>query len=236
MPEDLNPRAVVEWFGDRAPVSSIGMIRLGEALIATGERDKGVELIRKAWTQGSFTQSDEAEILRAHSDILSQANHRARLDQLLARDDMVAAKRQIARVDNDYARIANARIRLKASPAAVKIVLDSLPAELQANSGLLYDAARAFRQRGMNEDAATTHRPRETSPERRSNGGVSATSWHARRSRPGATISPTISLPNTRRIPAPACMRRSFSPVGSRFASCTSPKSRWNTSRHLPKA
>ena len=156
MPDDLTYKSVVEWYGTRAPITAIGMIRLGEAEIGLGELNKGIELIRRAWIQGSFTASDEATILSAHSDLLSQDTHRARLDQLLAHDDLNAARRQIARVDDGYARIANARIRVKASPALAKTVLDSLPPELQGNSGLLYDAAHALRQRGLNEDAATT--------------------------------------------------------------------------------
>ena len=153
MPDALAAKQVLEWYGSRAPLTAVGMVRLGEALMDSGQHDKGADLIRKAWIQGSFSQADENQVLKAHSDILSEGNHRARLDQLFARDDTVAAKRQMARVDADSKRVAEARLRLKASPAAVKTVLASLPDELQSHPGLLFDAARIYRQRGQSEDA-----------------------------------------------------------------------------------
>ena len=47
---------------------------------------------------------------------------------------------------------------------------------------------------------------------------------------------PTISLPSTRRIPAPACTKRSFSPVGSRYGSSISPVALEHFTARSPKA
>ena len=153
MPTDIDPKLVIEWFGDREPLTATGLIRLGEAQLVAGNRERGSQLIRKAWVEESLTASEETELLQAHGDILRDADHRARLDQLLAFDDIAAARRQLARVDGEAKRVAEARLRLKSSPDAVASVMASLPAELHANRGLLHDASRAYRRRDKDEDA-----------------------------------------------------------------------------------
>ena len=132
----------------------MGMVRLGEAHLVSGNRERGIELIRKAWSEEAFERvRKRTRSSSAHGDILRDADHRARLDQRLALDDIAAARRQIARVDGSARRVAEARLRLKSGPDAVASIMASLPAELHANRGLLHDASRAYRRRDRDEDA-----------------------------------------------------------------------------------
>jgi len=156
MPIDIDPKLVIEWYGDREPLTATGLIRLGEAMLVSGTPDRGMQLIRKAWCEESFSAQEEAAILQAHGDILRDADHRARLDQRLALDDITGARRQIARVDGESRRVGEARLRLKSSPEAVASVMASLPAELHGNRGLLHDASRAYRRRDRDEEAYQT--------------------------------------------------------------------------------
>jgi soluble lytic murein transglycosylase len=156
MPSDMDARSVIGWFGDREPLTATGLVRLGEALIVSADAEKGVRLIRKAWSEEELSAAEETVLLQTHGNILRDADHRARLEQRLAMDDVAAARRQIARVDSDARRVAEARIRLKSSPETAATVLASLPAELRTNRGLLQDAARAYRRRDRTEDAIET--------------------------------------------------------------------------------
>jgi peptidoglycan lytic transglycosylase len=153
MPAFIDPRLVIQWYAGRTPSTAQGKVRLGEAFLATGDRDKGAALIRKGWVEGNFSPADEAQIFQAHVDILGQADHRARLAQLLARNDTIGARRQMARVDADAQRIANARLTIKQSPALVNTVFASLPSALQNDAELRFDTARALRRRNQDEDA-----------------------------------------------------------------------------------
>ena len=153
MPDYLDPKLVIDWYGSRPPITGIGTIRLSEALIAAGKRNDGTDLLRKAWAQSSFSATDEKQILDTHGDLLRDSDHRARLEFLLARDDIAAAKRQSSRVDGQTQRIADVRIRLKSSPAAVNSVLSTLPDPLRADPGLLLEQASALRRRGFDEEA-----------------------------------------------------------------------------------
>ncbi len=153
MSPEMDPQQVIAWYGARVPASATGLIRLGEALIATGKRPEGADLIRKAWIQGNFALSDETLVLSTHGTIFSDADQRARLDFLLARGDTMAARRQIPRVDGEAQRIAEARMRLAASPAALRNVIQTLPENLREHPEILFEEARAFRLRGEDEEA-----------------------------------------------------------------------------------
>jgi soluble lytic murein transglycosylase len=153
MPVDIDPRLVVEWYGDREPLTAMGMIRLGEAHLVGGNRERGIALIRKAWCEDSFSASEEDAIMGAHGDILRDEEHRARLDQRLAVDDIAAARRQLGRVDGTSRQVAEARLKIKSGPDAVASIMASLPPDLHANRGLLHDASRAYRRRDRDEEA-----------------------------------------------------------------------------------
>ena len=153
MPSDLDPKDLVAWYGDRPAVSGTGMLRLGNALMQSGKAAEGAALIREAWIESTFTPAEETQIAAMHAGVLGPAEHRARLDHLLAEDDIGGARRQMARVDAEAKRIANARLKIKASPATVKTVLASLSAAERDNPELLFDAARALRRRGQDQDA-----------------------------------------------------------------------------------
>src|SRR5258707_12220090 len=90
------------------------MIRLGEALMATGRRDEGATLIRKGWIDYNFSPFDENQIVAAHGDLISAADQKARLDRLLARDDAAGANRQMRRVDGAAQRAAHVRLKITA--------------------------------------------------------------------------------------------------------------------------
>jgi soluble lytic murein transglycosylase len=155
MPADLDPKTVISWYANRSPRSGTGIIRLGEALIATGRRDEGAALIRKAWTDYNFSPFDENQIAAAHGDLLGPAEQKARLDRLLAREDTAGANRQLRRVDAATQRVANVRLKIKAgaSNATVKALIASLPESARTDPELVFDAARTLRRRGDDETA-----------------------------------------------------------------------------------
>jgi soluble lytic murein transglycosylase len=149
---DMAPADIVAWFGAKSPNSSIGKIRLGEALVAIGEKPRGAALIRAGWAEGSFDTATELAIVQKDDALLTRESDRARLDNLLWRSEITAARRIVSRVDGAAADIANARIALasyglpKAQPALDK-VSDS------SDHGLLFDWARALRAAGRDKEA-----------------------------------------------------------------------------------
>jgi soluble lytic murein transglycosylase len=145
---DMPAATVAAWFAARSPNSSIGKIRLGEALVATGDKVRGMALIRSGWAEGSFEPDIEKDIMQKDGAALNPESDRARLDALLWRGEIAAAKRQVTRVDPLTADIANARIGLNSFglPKA-QLLLDPLKNNqaAMADPALLFDWAHALR-------------------------------------------------------------------------------------------
>ena len=150
---DMTPAQILQWFGTRAPSSPIGRVRLGEALVATGERSRGEALIRQGWSEGSFDDSTEAGILAQDGSLLTAESHRARLDGLLWRGEFTAARRQIARVDAKSAALAQARMALASGLAKARTALAKVSGSSDPN--LLYDWSRALRAANKDDQAHT---------------------------------------------------------------------------------
>jgi soluble lytic murein transglycosylase len=153
MPAELSSRDVIGWYATHTPLSGIGTIRLGAALMDTGKIADGTAMVRKGWIDFTFSPFDENLIVAAHGDVLGPGEQKARLLKLLARDDLGGAKRQIRRVDSETARLANAVLQVKANPATAKQALASFPDSARTAPELLFEAAKALRRRNQNEDA-----------------------------------------------------------------------------------
>jgi soluble lytic murein transglycosylase len=143
----MSPNFVLTWFGDREPASAIGKIRLGEALIATGSTARGRALLREGWTRGSFDADQELAIILRDGAYITPDEDAARLDFLLATNDMAGARRELSRVSDRARRVALVRFALRSSPASGARDLDALPDELQTEPGIVFDQARLLRQR-----------------------------------------------------------------------------------------
>ncbi len=142
----MEPHAAVAWFGSRDPVTGLGKVRLGEALMATGSTTRGKALIQQGWIESSFEPNDELDIISRHGDILTPDVDAQRVDHLLWRNELTEAKRELSRVTTDTQRIAQTRLLLKSDPAAGLRAVDNLPDSLQRDPGLVFDHVRAFRR------------------------------------------------------------------------------------------
>lgn len=147
----MDAHAVLAWFGDRHPVSAIGKVRLGEALLATGSSERGKTLIRDGWITGSFEPDQEFAIIQRHGDLLTPDIDRARLEQLLWRNDAQSARRELSRVPADAQRIAEARLALRTNRQDGQRLLADLPDSWKSDPGIVFERTHLLRQQ-MNVD------------------------------------------------------------------------------------
>ena len=148
MDPSMEPSAAIAWFGDRAPVSAVGKIRIGEALIATNSVGRGRELVRQGWIEGSFDPPQELQIIQKDGLYLTPDIDSQRLNHLLWANDVTSARREISRVDADDQRVGEARLALRSNPEVGQHMVSNLPPSLQNDPGLLFDRTRTLRQHG----------------------------------------------------------------------------------------
>lgn len=151
MDPNMAPSQVVAWFTGKTPNSSIGRIRLGEALVATGEKARGAALIARGWSEGSFDTATELAILQKDAAYLTPESDRDRLDNLLWRGETSAARRQLSRVGEAQAGLAEARIALTGGFPRAQAAVDKVAGS--SDPGLLFDWSHALRLAGRDDEA-----------------------------------------------------------------------------------
>lgn len=76
---------VLKFFTNRKPVSGAGTAALGGALIDTGERERGVTLVRYAWSRYAFDPAAQDRFEQRFGSLLTDEDRRVRTAMLDAR-------------------------------------------------------------------------------------------------------------------------------------------------------
>jgi soluble lytic murein transglycosylase len=154
MDPTMAPQAVIAWFNGRDPLTGLGMVRLGDAMIATGRQADGRALVQRGWILGNFRPDQELAIVQKDGGILTPDIDRARLANLISRDDPSTAERELSRVTDEVQALGRARLALRTSRATGERLAAALPASVANDPDLLFDRARAARRAGDNGTAA----------------------------------------------------------------------------------
>lgn len=151
--DELGDRDMVHWFDASPPVSGTGRLRLAEALLRLGEKEKGAAVLRDAWINADFDPATERDIRRRHAAILTDADHRARLERLLAERRASSAQRMLPLMPNDIEALGQARIKLINLSSGVDRAISRVPSHLMENPGLVHDRAVWRRKKGRQDEA-----------------------------------------------------------------------------------
>ena len=153
MKPDVEPATVLSWFERFEPLTDTGRRRLGEALLAAGERDRAREVIRKAWIESDLSEVEQREFLKRHDRRLTKDTHSERLDHLLWNGDSDQAQRMFSLVDSDQRSIAKARIGLRKMSPGVDAAIARVPQSRRTEPGLIYEQIRWHRRKKNSETA-----------------------------------------------------------------------------------
>jgi len=163
IPDDMPPRQVVALFAGQEPLTGKGKIRLGEAYAALGQEDYADYWIRDAWVHDDLTAKLESDILKKHSQRLTQETYAARVNRLLWDHKTTAARHLIRRLARDDRAVANARLSLMAR-GNIKRALASVPLSRRTDPGLVYEQVRLHRWAERDEQARTALRQAPADP------------------------------------------------------------------------
>ncbi len=152
MPDSLPVGEVLQWFGEREPLTIQGTMQLARALLARKLEKHAVALLRRGWIQLDMAKEEEGEFLSRYRRSLRMQDHVARLDRLLWDEEEDAARRMMLRVDKGHQALAEARLRLMNMDPGVEGGIRKVPRELLRDPGLLYDRARWRRRKELYED------------------------------------------------------------------------------------
>jgi soluble lytic murein transglycosylase len=165
--ERPDPAFVRSFFGNDRPASAKGKFALARALLLQGDRARAracpssesisdanrVEpicaaqnLVRDAWRNDAFAGDLESQALDVFGDLITPADHVARMNMRLYADDAEGGLRAANRVGGTALAIAKARIAVIQKAANAKALLDAVPAEARHDVGYIFSRVQLLRR------------------------------------------------------------------------------------------
>ena len=144
--------SILDFFSTRSPVSEPGYIALVFALRDAGRSEEAEALAARLWRDEPLGGESELRLLRSFDTAIAPY-HGARVDMLLWRGELSAARRHLDRLGADARRVALARIALQDRAQGVDALVAAVPDALQTDPGLMHDRFE-FRMRAGNHDGA----------------------------------------------------------------------------------
>jgi soluble lytic murein transglycosylase len=156
-------KTLSDWFERYPPVTATGKIKEAEIWINEGRNEEGIDRIRDVWINCDLTPFEEKTMLQRYHEELRYTDHVHRLDRLLWDGQFEAAKREMTRVGPDYRALAEARMRLATMARGAEQYLQSVPAHLADDPGLLFERLhwRTRKERYAEAIAMLDHPPED---------------------------------------------------------------------------
>jgi peptidoglycan lytic transglycosylase len=157
-----SPAEIKAFFGDRQPATAVGLAALASARLAEKDEAGAKALAVKAWTEYHLPASQEAAFLKRVGSLLTEADHKRRLDRLLFNDSRWTGERN-ARADYirrmfpllspEEKKKAEARLAVFLHAKNSGQLIAKLPPEAQAEWGVAMQMAQALRRQKKDEEA-----------------------------------------------------------------------------------
>src|SRR5713226_588297 len=151
----LDPAFVRAFFSKDKPTTTKGKFALARALLLLGDRAAAQSIVREAWRYDTFSDDLESMALDVFKDLLTPADHKARMDMRLYAEDVEGALQSADRAGGNAPVIAKARIAVIKKAANAKALLDAVPAEVQRHDvGYILSRVQFLRRADKAAEAA----------------------------------------------------------------------------------
>lgn len=151
--QNAPPGVVRDYFANREPRTTDGLLALARAALKSGEPDQARRWAGQAWRVGDFSQAEEQEFLRQYGSLIADSDNRRRLVRQIYERKGTAAERTAARISSDHARMAKAASALLSMSAAAPRLFNETPARFRDQLVMKYPLARFHRRNGDMEKA-----------------------------------------------------------------------------------
>lgn len=155
-------RAIRQAFANAEPTTGVGLAALASAYLAEGNQDRARVFARRAWREHAIPANLEAGFLERFSSLLTEADHKWRLDRLLIEEPRwaserstraAAVKRVIPLLSKPEREKAEARLAVFQRSKTAAKRMAALPAETSADWGLAFQRVDLLRRQSKDEEA-----------------------------------------------------------------------------------
>ncbi len=127
--------ATVRRFVGNEPASALGQLALARVEMAEGDRARAENRVRAVWRSEPLTAETETAVLATFPDVLTRADHVARMDRRIGAKDFGAATRAAKHVGDDHLAIVKACSAGEAKSGKGGSQLDGIHADAREDLG-----------------------------------------------------------------------------------------------------
>lgn len=149
--EESGPRFVLQTFQASPPQTTQGVMLFSRAHLAVGDTDSARKVLSDFWRTERLSAADEQSIIREFGTVLSQADHRFRMERMLYIDRIASAQR-VASLANAQ-ELANAFAAVTRNEKNAAQLLAAVP-EAQHSAAFTFAQTRHLRRTGEYRKAA----------------------------------------------------------------------------------
>jgi len=148
-----SPRAIINWFDGKEPLSSFGKIKLGELYILQGNIEKGSKLIKEGWIKAKLSKSDLKYLRKKYKKIITVSDNIKRADWHAWEGKHWDVQRMLRYLPKDETLLYRARQLLISRSYGVDTAITKVPQKFKNDIGLKYDRLKWRRRRGRLESS-----------------------------------------------------------------------------------
>ncbi len=146
--ESVSPKKIINWFGEKGPLSGYGKMILGESHILIGDKIKGTKLIKDGWVTADLSKNELRYFRKKYKKYLNADDYIKRADYLAWNGDRWNLQRLIRYLPKDYELLYNARYLLMSKGYGVDQAIANVPQKFKNDAGLNYDRLKWRRKKG----------------------------------------------------------------------------------------
>ena len=155
---------VIKALGGSEPSSDSAVLLLAAAYRDTGRTKDAAALVRKFWREEDLSTSTETSLIANFGNLLTAADHKARLDRLLYDEKNDAALRTASHLDKTTQALAQAVTLVNRRSSKAAKALAALPASARRDPLYLYSHIRLLRRAGKITEAGNELAAAPTDP------------------------------------------------------------------------
>ena len=144
----VSPKKIINWYETSEPLSGFGRMILGESYILSGNKNKGIELIKKGWVTAELTKTELRFYRKKFRKYLDAKDYIKRADYLAWNNKYWDLKRMLRYLPKDYELLYTARQLLMSKSYGVDNAISKVPIKFKNDAGLNYDRLKWRRKRG----------------------------------------------------------------------------------------
>jgi soluble lytic murein transglycosylase len=145
---------VLAFFQSQKPLTAKGKFALARALLAQGDQPGAAQLARAAWREDTCSAAVEKAVMETFGEVLTRADHKARMDRRFYDDDPDAGMRMAQLLGGNDLLIGKARKAVVEKSSSAHALLEAVPAAARNDAGYIFHKAQWLRREDKTIEAA----------------------------------------------------------------------------------